>query len=122
MDLEVIITVVDANRLRSRYDLSLLPNFDPSFAVDGNVRIELDCLSDGSNITLHSVNHTIEAVTLLDGNNDEIDIIGIGIDEERQFIIIFVEVDKLVKGQKLTMELKFKVKKSVCSLPKSTIF
>jgi hypothetical protein len=86
----------------------LLPHINPTenWKVEGYVKILFTCNQRSSNITLHSYNTTIDhsSITVTDVNDNTIETIGFGVDEERQFLFIHLH-DELLNGHEYKLEI-----------------
>ena len=75
-----------------RYEVYLIPYIIPdNFTIDGEVNIEVEITEPTTNISLHIYDMTIheDEVTLTNLNGDtNVNIVGHGYDEFRQFYII----------------------------------
>ncbi|XP_067128251.1 aminopeptidase N-like [Centruroides vittatus] len=90
------------------YMIELKPYiFPPNFTFDGRVSINIKCLEDTDNITLHINDMEIRNDTVkLEGESDLPDITNFDRDEKRQFFII--KLDRPLKsGKKYTISMKY---------------
>lgn len=96
------------------YNLTLKPDFygaDPStFSTEGSVRIEMECTVETNNITLHSVDLTINESTVTISSSDHVGtlptVVSLADDKDREFLIVNVNAN-LQAGKTYVLEMSF---------------
>jgi hypothetical protein len=96
------------------YTLTLRPDFygtDPAtFSTEGTVSIEMDCVQETSNITLHILKLTIDVSSVNINSPDHVGtlpgVVNLSEDEERQFLIVNLN-ENLQPGKTYVIEMSF---------------
>lgn len=89
------------------YNLQIVPFIiSDNFTISGTVSIELTCVKDTTNITLHSKKIEINDVNVMDASGNEVSIDGHYLDPERDFLVVKM-MKPLSAGSNYTLGIEF---------------